>query len=122
MQMSYFRGLTTLSSTGLRTITVGFQPIGYRITYSMKFGGDTIDHVSVGGSDGTRQHVVGHYADSTGRQTYIDSAKVVSHKERSGGVLVEVVSATHSAMTATGPQVNVTIANTSYQALVEAWD
>lgn len=122
--MSYFRGLTTLDSVGLRTLAVGFQPVAYKISVAQKFGiNDTAyAHVFTGGSDGTRQHVIGFLQDSTGRQTFTESGKVITQKERSGGAITEVLSATHDSMAATGPRVNVTIANVNYQVIVEAWN
>lgn len=121
--MSYFRGLTTFDSTGLRTVNVGIQPIGYRITCAQKFGiTDTLDHVFIGGSDGTRQHVQGHFHDPSGRQTFTESGKVITQKERIGGVITEVLAASHDSMAATGPRVNITTANANYQVVVEAWD
>ncbi len=120
--MSYFRGLTTFGSVGLRTVTVGFQPIAYRITVGQRFGvTDQDDHVFVGGSDGTRQHVVGSFEDNTGRQTFTETGKVITQKERIGGVITEVLSASHDSMAATGPRVNVTKATANYQVIVEAW-
>lgn len=120
---NYFKGLVTFASTGLVTPNVGFQPIGYRITYGQRFSvTDATDHVFIGGSDGTRQHVVGHFADSTGRQTFTETGKVMTQKERVGGVITEVVSASHDSMQPLGPRINVTIGNPNYQAILEAWD
>lgn len=121
--MTYFRATTTLSSSGLRTLTVGFQPIGYRISTGGKFGvTDTVDHVSVGGSDGTRQHVISHLNNGTIRRTFTISGKVVSHYEVISGVATEILSASHDSMQPTGPRINVTIPNSSYQVIVEAWN
>lgn len=120
--MNYYRGLVTFGSTGLVTPNVGFQPIGYRITYAQKFGiTDTIDHVFIGGSDGTRHHTQGHFADATGRQTFTESGKVATQKERIGGVITEVARVNHDSMQPLGPRVNVITANVNYQAVLEAW-
>lgn len=119
----YYRALTTLDSAGLRTINVGFQPLGYKITVAQKFGiTDTNDHVFVGGSDGTRQHTAGHFEDATGRQTFTESGKVITQKERVGGVISEVLKAVHDSMQATGPRIDVIIPNVNYQVILEAWD
>lgn len=122
--MSYFRGTTTFDSTGLRTVNVGFQPVGYKITCGQMFGiNDTqYAHVFQGGSDGTRQHCIGFLQDSTGRQTFTESGKVISQRERSGGAITEVLRANHDSMQATGPRVNVITANVNYQVVVEAWN
>lgn len=121
--MSYYRALTTFDVTGLRTINAGFVPTGYRITCGQKFGvTDTVDHVFIGGSDGTRQHVVGSFHDSTGRQTFTESGKVITQKERVGGVITEVLAASHDSFQANGPRVNVTTANANYQVVVEVWN
>lgn len=122
--MSYYRALTTFDVAGLRQINAGFQPIGYRITVGQKFGiNDTqYAHVFTGGSDGTRQHCVGFLQDSTGRQTFTESGKVISQRERSGGVITEVLRANHDSMQPTGPRVNVITPNVNYQVVVEAWD
>jgi hypothetical protein len=102
---------------------VGFQPIGYRISVGQKFGiTDTVDHVSVGGSDGIRQHVISHLNNGTVRRTFTLSGKVVSHYEVIGGNPTEILSASHDSMQPTGPRVNVTIPNTSYQIVLEAWN
>lgn len=120
---NYFRGLVTFGSTGLVTPNVGFQPVGYKLTYGQKFGiTDTTNHVSVGGSDGTRQHVVGHFEDGTGRQTWTLAGKVVHHCERVGGVITPVIEASHDSMQPLGPRINVTNPDVNYQAVLEAWD
>lgn len=120
--MSYFRGLVTFGSAGLVTLNVGFQPVGYKLTVGQLFGTtDTTDHVFVGGSDGTRQHAIGHFDDINGRQTFTEAGKVISQRQRIGGVITEVLRANHDSMQPTGPRVNVITPNTSYQVLVEAW-
>lgn len=120
--VSYYRGLTTFGSAGLITLNVGFQPTGYKLTVGQVFGiTDTADHVFVGGSDGTRQHTIGHFDDINGRQTFTESGKVISQRQRVGGVVTEVLRANHDSMQPTGPRINVVTPNTSYQVLVEAW-
>lgn len=121
--MSYYRALTTFDVAGLRQINAGFQPTGYRITVGQIF--NTTDaqvHTFTGGSDGTRQHVVGVFQDATGRQTFTETGKVITQKERVGGVITEVLKATHDSMQPTGPRVNVITPNVNYQVIVEAWD
>lgn len=121
--MSYYRALTTFDVAGLRQINAGFLPTGYRVTCAQKFGiTDTLNHVFIGGSDGTRQHVQGHFHDPTGRQTFTESGKVITQKERIGGVITEVLRANHDSMQPTGPRVNVITPNVNYQVVVEAWD
>lgn len=119
----YYRALTTLAPVGLRTFSPGFLCVGYRITVAGRFGGgDPYDHTSIGGSDGTRQHVVSTFNDATGRTSMTTTAKVVSHYERVGGVITEVLSATHDSFQPTGPRINITISNVNYQVIIEAWD
>lgn len=122
--MSYYRALTTFDVAGLRQINAGFQPTGYRITCGQKFGiNDTqYAHVFEGGSDGTRQHCVGFIQDASGRQTFTESGKVITQKERSGGVVTEVLRANHDSMQPTGPKVNIITPNVNYQVVVEAWN
>lgn len=121
--MSYYRALTTFDTAGLRQINAGFQAVGYRITCAQKFGvTDTVAHVFIGGADGTRQHVQGFFQDGTGRQTFTESGKVITQKERVGGVITEVMAASHDSFQPTGPKVNITTANANYQVVVEAWD
>lgn len=120
---NYYRALTTFDVAGLRQINAGFQPVGYRITCAQKFGvTDTLAHVFTGGSDGTRQHVQGFFQDPTGRQTFTESGKVITQKERISGVITEVLRANHESMQPTGPRVNVITPNSNYQVVVEAWD
>jgi hypothetical protein len=120
--MAYFTGTIAHGTTGTKTITVGFQPMGMRITVGASFGtGDNYSHRSTGVADGSWQYVDSFFQDSTGGKTVSTDTKLVSHYERVGGVITEVLSATFNSFTATQVKYNITKATPAYNLLVEVW-
>lgn len=124
---SFLAATTSFGTTGVKTIDVGFQPIGMRITVCQKFNtSQTFSHWSYG--------VVGSYEaellqfchstfqDTTGGQSKTYSDRIVSHWERVAGTLTEKVAATFDSFTTTELKINVTTADANYQFLIEAWD
>ena len=119
--MSYFCGITAHGSTGTKAVTVGFQPTGMRITVAQKFGvTDNYAHQSVGVSSGTTTSCTSLFQDTAGGLT-INSGKIVSHYERVGGNITEVIAANFHSFTATQVKYTITTANVNYNLLIEAW-
>lgn len=116
--MAYATGRFTLSTTGLSTFVLGFQPTWatFRVTGKAA---DTANHMSLGGTDGTNQNCGSTYMDTTGGASFDVNTKVVSHYERSGGTITEVLSASWDSWTATGVKLNVATANTNYKVTIE---
>lgn len=124
--MSYYNTTATHTTTGVKTISPGFTPKGYRITVSAK-GGESYSHMSIGQVDDSG-YATYHswYQDTTNGSTQKgasgSSGKVVSILERVSGTISEVGAATHDSFTSTAIKYNVTTANSSYQYNVEVWD
>lgn len=120
--MAYKTGAQTITTTGLKTLTTTFTPIGYRIWVGASVGGpDGFMRYSRGQSDGTNQSVSWGFADSTIQDCNNDTTKVIVHKVNSGGSLVDDMVAAHNSFTATGPKINVTTLNATFQIYYEAW-
>lgn len=120
--MSYFTGSTSHNTTGIKTVTVGFQPIGMRMTVGQKDGAtDTTTRYAWGVTDGTNQFSVTTFRDGTGAQTTTTASKLLSVFDRSGGVIAEVVQVTFNSFTATQVKYNVNTANVNYTIIIEAW-
>jgi len=118
--MSYYTGRLTISSSGINTFTVGFAPTWARFRVSQKVGTvETTNHLSLGGTDGTRQNCSSFFTDGSGNTCFDTNTKVVSHYERVGGTVTEVLAATFDSFTATGVKVNASIPNASYQVTLE---
>lgn len=120
--MAYKRGVTSVSTTGLKTLPTTFTPIGYRIWVgSTTTANEGFLHYSEGGSDGTNSTSQWGYSDATLHDCGRSSTTVITHKINSGGTLVNDVVATHDSFTATGPKINVTTLGTTYGLEYEAW-
>lgn len=120
--MAYKRGVTTISTTGTKTLPTTFTPIGYRIWVgSTTTANEGFLHYSEGGSDGTNSSCQAGYADGSLQDCWRSSTNVIKHKINSGGTLVDDMVATHSSFTATGPQISVTTLGTAYGIEYEAW-
>lgn len=123
--MSYKRTTISFGSTGVKSISwpFGTLPIGCRITLGGRFSStDSCNHLSIGNSNGSTQSFHSTYSDNQGHQTISGINKLVSHYERIGGVITEVVSATINSFSTTDIKINVTTANPNYQFHVEIWD
>lgn len=121
--MSYFCTTTAHSTTGVKTITCGFQPTGMRITAGHEFGvSETCAHQSTGVSDGVDQFFNTFYQDTTGGKTEDGDTKIVSLYDRVSGNITEVVAASFDSFTATQGKYNVTTADVDYNLMVELWN
>lgn len=121
--MSYFLTTASHSTTGVKTITCGFQPIGARITVSAKSGGQTYAHQSVGTTDGTNTVTDSWYQDATRGKTDRYTDRIVSQWEwdSGGSVWSEKTKATFDSFTATEFKYNVNTADVNYQYFIEVW-
>lgn len=120
--MNYYAGTISHGSTGIKTITCGFQPVSAKITVSAQFSTtDSVLHKSEGWTNGTNQFYNTIFSDATGRQTISGSSKMVSHYDRVAGTITEVVNVTFNSFTATQFKYNVNTANANYQLFVEVW-
>jgi hypothetical protein len=120
--MAFFCGTTTQASTGVKTLFIGFQPVGVRFTVCQKIAtSEAYHHLSEGRVDGTRQSVNSTFCDSTSGLSINSTTKCISHYERVGGVVTEVLAASFDSFTASSVKINVTTANSNYQIFVEAW-
>jgi len=114
--MAYWAGAITLSSTGTaKSFPVGFQPTWAEFRVGQKSGTtETVNHLSLGEVDTTGyQYCTSTFTDASGSTTVNYSTKVVSHRERSGGI-VEVLSASFNSFYSTGIKLDVSIANSNY--------
>lgn len=111
-------GTTTFTGTGIKTISVGFQPTWARFVVCSKTSSQNFSHMSIGETDGTTQWCASSFQDTTGGQSINTTSKVVSHHERSGGVITEVLSASFDSFTATAIKLNVSVGNGNYQVLL----
>lgn len=128
--MSYFNCTAAYASTGVKTITVGFQPANIRVTVSQKYtGAQTYLHLSVGagglvdvaGTPTMRQHVDSLFHDSTSAQTVSSDSKVISFHDRVSGTLTEIIAASIDSFTATELKLNFTSVNVNYNLFIEVW-
>jgi hypothetical protein len=119
--MSYWSGRLTVGTTGTQSYTLGgFQPTWVRFKVGHKDGvTETVNHLSLGTADGTRQNYTSNYTDATGSQDFDGNDKVILHHERVSGTLTPVLDAAFSIFTATGVQLSVTTASTAYKVHVE---
>lgn len=119
--MNYFVETVSHNTTGVKTRTCGFQPLGARITTCAPGGSDTNAQQSVGVTDGTLQICDTFYQDaSRGKQARI-SGELVHCYGWNGSAFTDEVVATFDSFTSTEFKYNVTTANVSYQFLVEVW-
>lgn len=119
--MAYKKSNTAYGSTGVKTITVGFQPIGYRLTVHPPTTGNGKIVRCIGGSDGTVQTSSFVYGDGTTFDSGGSTSKVTSLYDDLGAGLVEAVAITHNSFTATQFKINVNTANANYDIDYEAW-
>lgn len=118
--MAYFLTTVSHSTTGVKTINVGFQPISARITAGNKTGvADNCARKTTGVTDGTNQICDVEYLDTTSGYTDRFSDRLVSVRERVAGTITEVVRANFDSFTATELKYNVTTANVNFQFLIE---
>lgn len=120
--MAYKCSTTTFGSTGVKTLTLGFQPIGFRVTIGSGFGASSnYIQYSVGWGDGTNQFNHTIYDDNTTQYQDTSSSKVISLFDDLGAGPVEVLQATFNSFTATQLKLTCNTANAAYQVFYEAW-
>lgn len=116
--MSYKIGTVTYSSNGLKNIYLGTptQPTNVEIVVQNKFGVNegVIRHVSIGNADASGQRATSYFKDGTGQASFDSTSKIISHYERVGVDITEVMSATFDSFTTNGIKLNITNANADY--------
>lgn len=131
--MNYFHTVAAYGTTGTKTINVGFQPRGMRITSAQRStNNDNLVRSSDGKSDGTTQSCQSQYYDGSsggsglaavGPLNFID--RIVSMRNRSAGTVSEVFSAHIDSSTApwTSTEVKfiIDIATSAYPITIEVW-
>ena len=119
----YYTTRSSYGTTGVKTITCGFQPVAMRITVGAKSGlATTTNQKCVGTADGARQNYVSTFSDSSFNQTKDSNDKMIRHYENVAGVLTEVVTGTFDSFTATQGKFNLSLANSNYSLTIELWD
>lgn len=119
--MAYYLTTISHSTTGVKTRTPGFQPIGARITVAAKSGGETYAHKSIGITDGTNQICDSFFQDATRGKSDRYTDRLISQWEWNGAAFVEKVRVDFDSFTATEFKYNVVTADVNYQLLVEVW-
>lgn len=119
--MSYFMTTVSHATTGVKSVTPGFQPIGARITVSSAGTSQAVGHFSQGITDGTHQCFNSTFSDVNGSSSWQGITKMVSHYERVSGTLTEVLAISFDSFNATQFKYNVGTANVNYSITVEAW-
>lgn len=119
--MSYFLTTASHSTTGVKTLTPGFQPTRARITVT-KGPSSSIAHQSVGKWDGTNQ--ITDTISTDGTTAYADrfNDRMVSLYNFSAGSPNLLTRANHDSVTATEYKYNVITANVNCQYLIECWN
>ena len=122
--MAYKQGTISHGSTGVKTITVGFQPLGAELIV----GGDpgsvaSVMRLSMGQTDGTNQVCDSYFADgSRGMSDRANDCLVSLQRWDSGtSTYVEDTRAEFDSFTATEFKYNVTIANANRQYRYRIW-
>jgi len=120
--MAYYTTRAAYNTTGVKTITCGFQPVAMRITVAGKNGSSSVVQRSEGTADGTRQNYDCIYWDASGGHTKDGNTKMISHWERVSGTLTEVIAGTFDSFTATEGKFNLSAATNTYTLKIELWD
>jgi hypothetical protein len=119
--MSYFAGTVSHSTTGVKTITCGFQPTRARITIT-KGTASTNLHQSVGKWDGTNQ--ITDTIATDGVNAYSDrfTDRMAALYNFVAGLPNLLTRVNHDSVTATEYKYNVITANVNCQLLIELWN
>ena len=117
--MAFYATTTSPPSAGGYTITPGFQPEEVEIMVGSAFGATSSTlRQSIGWTNGTNQFYHSLFEDSTGRQQKSGSDRIVSHWERVGGVMTEVLRVNLNSFTPTQFKFDVITANPNYQLFI----
>lgn len=121
--MAYYTTRAAYGTTGVKTITCGFQPVGMRITACSKNGTATTTlQKCVGTADGTRQNYISTFVNANFKQTKDSNDKMIRHYEDVAGVLTEVITGTFDSFTATEGKFNLSLTSNLYALQIELWD
>lgn len=119
--MSHWTGRVTVSIPGNNAFTgIGFQPTWMNLRVSQKNGTtETCNHLCLGSGDGTRSNCSSFYSDATSSTTLDSNTKIISHWERVGGTLTEILAATFVSFDSDGFTLNASTASSNYKVTVE---
>lgn len=117
----YWTGRVTLSSTGDNIFnSIGFQPTWIRARVSQKYGvAEICSHLSLGSADSINQNCSYEYNDVSGYTCGETNAKLISHWEKVGGILTEVISATRKSFDPNGFTITTALGNPNYKVHIE---
>lgn len=122
--MNYKQGTISHATTGVKTITCGWQPLAAEIIVGGKPGTtQTVSHLSFGTTDGTNQVVDTFYSDASRDKQERYSDRIVSIYEWDAGTsaYVEKARANFDSFTATEFKYNVITADANYQFRYRIW-
>ncbi len=121
--MAYYTTRASYGTTGVKTITCGFQPVGMRISVGAKNGtaASTLQKC-VGTADGTRQNYISEFVNVNFKQTKDSNDKIIRHFEDVAGTLTEVITGTWDSFTATEGKFNLSTTTNTYSLTIELWD
>lgn len=118
--MAWEIGSQTLSTTGLKTINMGFAsaPTSVMIVVQNKYATNesTVKHVSIASTDGTNHNCASYFkkgTDPSSKQRFTDGT-VIYVQEEIGGVIQPVFQATFNSFYTNGIKLNVSQANSAY--------
>lgn len=119
--MSAFVTSTAHGTTGVKTITCGFQPTMLRLKVGAKYGvTDTTYHYSEGSTDGTDEIYNTSYMDKTaGGGSKEGFGQLIKHYELVNGTWTKVLEIAFDSFTSTQAKYNVTQANANYTIGIE---
>jgi hypothetical protein len=117
--MAYEIGTVAYGSTGNKTYALAGPPKMVRVRVGSRFNtSESYIHESIGVYDGSVCMCVSKFQDTTGGLTRNSNSKIVSHYDRIGGAITEVLAASVS-FSGNNIIFNVTIPNPNYQLIVE---
>lgn len=124
--MSYFVTSSAYGTTGVKTITCGFQPTHIRITVGQKVAtSQAFTHFSYGiawDDSGPQMEYHSFFQDTTSGKTDSDTTFLWRVWERQTGTITEVAAGTFDSFTATAGKINVTNSNANYNLIIELWN
>lgn len=120
--MSYTLSSITHATTGVKTMTVGYQPVRAVLTVRPSPAGSSpIRKASNGVTDGTNQICDSDTVETTRIYQRRFTDRMASIWEYTGGAWTEVFKITFDSFTATEFKYNVVIANSAFQVMRETW-
>lgn len=120
--MSYTLSSITHATTGVKTMTPGYQPVRAKLTVRPAPGAAvTIRQASDGVTNGTNQICDSDTIETTRIYQRRFTDRMASIWEYTGGAWTEVFKITFDSFTATEFKYNVVTANSAYQVMRETW-